>query len=65
MTSRCVVCGAEGLVDVDVLSPALIAEWGLAPDEVEFWQGRPNRLHDRIHYTLHPESGWQRVRHSP
>jgi pyridoxamine 5'-phosphate oxidase len=42
--------------------------WGgyrIAPDEVEFWQGRPNRLHDRIHYTLHPESGWQRVRLSP
>lgn len=42
--------------------------WGgyrIAPEEVEFWQGRPNRLHDRIHYTLHPESGWQRVRLSP
>lgn len=44
------------------------AHWGgyrIAPEEVEFWQGRPNRLHDRIHYTLHPESGWQRVRLSP
>jgi pyridoxamine 5'-phosphate oxidase len=42
--------------------------WGgyrIAPEEVEFWQGRPNRLHDRVHYTLHPESGWQRVRLSP
>jgi pyridoxamine 5'-phosphate oxidase len=42
--------------------------WGgyrVAPEEVEFWQGRPNRLHDRIHYTMHPESGWQRVRLSP
>jgi len=42
--------------------------WGgyrIAPEEVEFWQGRPSRLHDRVHYTLHPESGWQRVRLSP
>jgi len=42
--------------------------WGgyrLIPDEVEFWQGRPNRLHDRIVYTRSPESGWRRARLSP
>lgn len=41
--------------------------WGgfaLDPDRVEFWQGRPNRLHDRINYRL--ENGtWQISRLAP
>jgi pyridoxamine 5'-phosphate oxidase len=41
--------------------------WGgyvLEPDRVEFWQGRPNRLHDRFQY-LKTEKGWQVFRLSP
>lgn len=41
--------------------------WGgyrLHPDLVEFWQGRPSRLHDRIQYTF--ENGeWKIVRLAP
>jgi pyridoxamine 5'-phosphate oxidase len=36
----------------------------MVPDAVEFWQGRPNRLHDRLRYTL-VEGGWRIERLSP
>jgi pyridoxamine 5'-phosphate oxidase len=42
--------------------------WGgyrLIPDRIEFWQGRPSRLHDRILYTKQPNGGWQRQRLQP
>jgi pyridoxamine 5'-phosphate oxidase len=42
--------------------------WGgycLVPERIEFWQGRPDRLHDRFLFTRTPEHGWQRVRLSP
>jgi pyridoxamine 5'-phosphate oxidase len=41
--------------------------WGgyrLIPDKIEFWQGRPSRLHDRILYTQSDES-WKIERLSP
>lgn len=41
--------------------------WGgyrIVPHEVEFWQGRPNRLHDRIRY-LRTDDGWTRRRLAP
>ncbi len=41
--------------------------WGgfrLTPDKFEFWQGRQNRLHDRIVYTLEKDK-WETARLSP
>jgi pyridoxamine 5'-phosphate oxidase len=41
--------------------------WGgylIVPDTIEFWQGRPHRLHDRLRYTRR-DSGWLIERLSP
>ncbi len=42
--------------------------WGgyrIVPSEFEFWQGRPNRLHDRVCYERSAAGVWTRVRLAP
>jgi pyridoxamine 5'-phosphate oxidase len=42
--------------------------WGgyrLKPEQIEFWQGRPNRLHDRFRYSLRADGTWQIDRLAP
>jgi pyridoxamine 5'-phosphate oxidase len=42
--------------------------WGgylVRPVSIEFWQGRPNRLHDRIRYTLTDDFDWKMERLAP
>jgi pyridoxamine 5'-phosphate oxidase len=42
--------------------------WGgyrLKPDRIEFWQGRPDRLHDRFRYVRQPDESWLIERLSP
>ncbi len=42
--------------------------WGgyiIKPDSMEFWQGRPNRMHDRIRYMLQKDYNWKIERLEP
>ncbi|HBK71035.1 MAG TPA: pyridoxamine 5'-phosphate oxidase [Flavobacteriaceae bacterium] len=42
--------------------------WGgylIKPISIEFWQGRPNRMHDRIRYTLQKDYHWKKERLAP
>jgi pyridoxamine 5'-phosphate oxidase len=39
--------------------------WRVRPSRFEFWQGRPNRLHDRIAYTFLNEGNWGISRLAP
>ncbi len=44
------------------------SNWGgylVSPVSLEFWQGRPNRLHDRIRYTLEEDYNWKIERLAP
>jgi pyridoxamine 5'-phosphate oxidase len=49
-------------------SPARPARWGgyrVMPEAVEFWQGRANRLHDRVLYRRVEHGAWRIERLSP
>jgi pyridoxamine 5'-phosphate oxidase len=42
--------------------------WGgyiLNPERIEFWQGRPSRLHDRFSYSRQPDGSWKIERLAP
>lgn len=71
ITSRAVIeenlaAMQEKFKDTEVIP--LPENWGgyrLMPVEIEFWQGRPNRLHDRLLYSEHEDGGWAIERLAP
>jgi pyridoxamine 5'-phosphate oxidase len=48
--------------------PVRPEHWGgyrVIPDRIEFWQGRPSRMHDRVLYTRNGSGEWERRRLQP
>jgi pyridoxamine 5'-phosphate oxidase len=50
--------------NASVAKPSYWGGYAVTPLSIEFWQGRPNRLHDRIRY-LKTDNGWQIDRLAP
>ena len=49
----------------EILRPEFWGGFKVKPIEIEFWQGRANRLHDRIRYQLQADFSWKIERLSP
>lgn len=54
----------EQFADRQVARPPFWGGYVLSIDSIEFWQGRPSRLHDRFRYTRHGKV-WRAVRLAP
>ena len=54
----------DKFADQLVPRPEFWGGWCVIPTEIEFWQGRPSRLHDRFRYTKQ-DSNWQLERLAP
>ena len=49
----------------DVPRPPHCGLYLVRPRVIEFWQGRPNRMHDRLRYTLQEDFSWKLERLAP
>lgn len=55
----------ERFPDDDIPPPEYWGGYRLVPERIEFWQGRPDRLHDRLRYRRLPDRSWTVERLSP
>ena len=55
----------KDLVGKEILRPEFWGGFIIKPVEIEFWQGRANRLHDRIRYSLDNDFFWRKNRLYP
>ncbi len=55
----------EKFLNQEIPLPDFWGGYRVQPTSFEFWQGRPNRLHDRFLYTLSSDSEWGISRLSP
>jgi pyridoxamine 5'-phosphate oxidase len=56
---------AQRFPDGDVPRPPHWGGYRVCPVTIEFWQGRPDRLHDRLRYQRVQPDGWRLERLSP
>jgi pyridoxamine 5'-phosphate oxidase len=56
---------ATRYADGNVPRPAYWGGYRVVPHSIEFWQGRENRLHDRIRYRKQGTTGWAMERLAP
>lgn len=51
--------------DKEITRPKYWGGYIVKPVSIEFWQGRPNRMHDRVRYTLQEDYNWKIERLAP
>ncbi len=56
---------AEQFINKSIKRPEHWGGFRLIPHRIEFWQGRPNRLHDRICYLKQESGDWKIFRLAP
>ena len=62
---RAVAQAAQRYADQQIPRPDFWGGFRVVPTTIEFWQGRPNRLHDRLRYRRAIDDAWRVERLSP